>query len=92
MKSVFQSEKECLLCGTTINLHEHHCIYGTANRKISEKRGFKVYLCQNHHTGTNGVHSNKEVDLRLKTMCQEYYEAHYGTREEFIEEFGQSWL
>ena len=92
MKSVFQKDKECIVCGTTINLHEHHCIYGTANRKMSEKRGFKVYLCQTHHTGTNGVHSHNEVDTRLKEMCQRYYEEHYGTREEFMEEFGQNYL
>ena len=92
MKSVFQSNKECMVCGTTFNIHEHHCIYGTANRKKYEKRGFKVFLCQHHHTGTNGVHSDKTLDMRLKHTCQRYYEEHYGTREDFIKEFGKNYL
>lgn len=93
MRSVIQSEKECFVCGTTLNLHSHHCFYGTSNRKQAEKRGLKVWLCSYHHNMSNeGVHFNKDLDIRLKTMSQEYYESHYGTREQFIREFGKSYL
>ena len=93
MDTVFQCDKECFVCGTTLNIHDHHCIYGTSNRKISEKYGLKVWLCARHHNMSGeGVHFNKSLDLRLKTMAQEYYESHYGTREEFIREFGRSYL
>jgi hypothetical protein len=38
------------------------------------------------------VHFNKELDLKLKEMAQRYYEENYGTREDFIKEFGKSYL
>ena len=93
MNTVLQSEKECYACGTTYNLHSHHVIYGTSNRKNSEKRGFKVWLCAYHHNMSNeGVHFNKQFDLVLKTKAQAYYEEHYGSREDFVREFGRSYL
>ena len=92
MKSVLQSEKECFVCGTTLNLQDHHILFGS-NRKISERRGLKVWLCVHHHTGSNeAVHNNRELDLKLKRIAQEYYEKHYGTREDFIREFGRNYL
>ena len=37
-------------------------IFGTANRRLSERYGLKVYLCPDHHrTGTMAVHRNAEV-------------------------------
>ena len=93
MESVIQTEKQCYACGTTLNLHDHHIIYGTSNRKKSEKYGLKVWLCAYHHNMSNeGVHFNKSLDLALKTKAQTYYEKHYGSREDFIREFGRSWL
>lgn len=93
MKSVLQSENECFICGSTQNLQEHHCIHGTANRKKAEKRGLKVKLCIYCHTGSNNaVHRNRAYDLKLIRMAQEYYERCIGSREEFIREFGKSYL
>lgn len=93
MKSVIQSEKECFVCSTTLDLHSHHIFMGSSNRKQSEKYGLKVWLCAYHHNMSNeGVHFNKKLDLALKTRAQAYYEKHYGTREQFIKEFGRSWL
>ena len=40
----------------------------------------------------DGVHFNRELDLKFKRMAQEYYESHYGTRTEFIIEFGRNYL
>lgn len=67
--------------------------FGTANRKLSEKRGLKVWLCGNHHrNGPSAVHRNRQFDLQLKEMAQTYYEQNIGTREQFIVEFGKSYL
>lgn len=91
MKSIFQTEKQCYFC-RKYGVQEHHIFYGTANRKKSENRGFKVYLCQEHHTGNSGVHFDKELDLQLKKMAQEYYEQEIGSREDFRKEFNKSYL
>jgi len=66
MKSIIQSEKECFVCKTTSNLHDHHILFGTSNRKNSEKYGLKVWLCMEHHTGSAGAHQNRALDLYLK--------------------------
>jgi hypothetical protein len=92
MKSIIQTEKECYVCHTTYNLQDHHIIYGTANRKQSEKYGLKVWLCQEHHTGSCGVHFNKDLDMHLKKLAQMHFEAHIGARNEFIRVFGKSYL
>ena len=92
MKSVLQDKKECYACGTTYNLHDHHIIFGTANRRNSEKYGLKVFLCQEHHTGSAGVHFNRDFDLRLKKMAQTHFEAEFGARNEFVSIFGKSYL
>ena len=93
MKTVLQKEKKCYVCGTAYNLHDHHIFHGTSNRKCSEKRGLKVWLCgKDHNLSNEGVHFNKELDTHLKKFAQEYYEEHYGTREDFRREFGRSWL
>ena len=92
MRGVFQRNKECFICGSTSNIQDHHIFFGS-RRKASEKRGLKVNLCIYHHTGSNdAVHNNRELDLKLKRMAQEYYESHYGTREDFINEFGKNYL
>ena len=91
-KSVLQTDKECWVCGTTYDLHDHHIIFGS-RRKQSELYGLKVWLCAKHHNMSNeGVHHNRKLDLRLKRMAQEYYEEHCGTRGSWIEIFGKNYL
>ena len=92
LKSVFTDDMDhCIFTGNT-PVERHH-IFGGANRKRSEKYGFVVPLRPDLHP--NGVFAGKdakEVDLKLKTMAQEYYEAHYGTRNDFRKEFGKSYI
>lgn len=91
-KSIMQTEKRCYVCGTTYNIHEHHIYYGMANRKQSEKHGFKVYLCGRHHNLSNeGVHFDHELDLRIKQDCQRLFEKTH-SREEFISIIGKNYL
>ena len=93
MKSVIQKEKKCFVCGTSIDLHDHHIFFGSANRKQSEKYGMKLWLCGYHHNMSGeGVHFNKLLDVQLKQMAQEYFEEHIGTRDDFRRIFGKSWL
>ena len=70
---------------------ERHHVFGGPYRTKSELRGFIAPLRPDLHT--NGVfagQSAKLVDIELKKRCQTYYEEYYGTREEFIKEFGKS--
>ena len=92
MKSIMQSEKNCWVCGTDYNIHEHHIFEGTGRRKMSEKNGFKCYLCGHHHNLSDaGVHFNRELDLKLKRECQRVYEETH-SREEFMFLVGRNYL
>ena len=70
-----QIDKEhCYLCGRNANadyygLDEHHIFFGTANRRLSEKYGLKVYLCHDR-CHLNGVHKSAEMDKNLKAEAQ----------------------
>ena len=73
MKSIIQNRKACYICSRQYGLHDHHIYFGIGRRSISEKNGFKVWLCQEHHTGSTGVHGKHghDIDLFLKQEC--YY-------------------
>lgn len=91
--SIIQTEKECYVCKTTYNLHDHHIIYGRANRKLSEKYGLKVWLCGMHHNlSSAGVHFNKDLDLHLKKLAQEHFETKFGSELDFREVLGRNYL
>lgn len=93
MKSILQDQKKCYVTGRTDNLHEHHIYYGCGLRKVSEKRGFKVYLTGDLHNQSNaGVHTgNHKLDLRLKRECQAKFEETH-SRAEFMELIGRNYL
>ena len=74
-RSIMQDRKECYLCRKKIEdegitgrpkdvpLEEHHVMHGTANRRLSEHYGLKVWLCAEHHrTGKKAVHNCRETD------------------------------
>lgn len=90
--SVFTEDMDhCYFTGTA-PVERHH-IFGGANRKNSEKYGFIVPLRPDLHP--NGVYagqSAKLIDVKLKTMAQEYFEREYGTRDDFRRIFGKSYL
>lgn len=78
MKSILQEKDgRCYLCMALHRDHrwkvtqEHHVIFGTANRRLSEKYGLKVYLCLEHHEeGPEAVHKNAELARMLKVRAQ----------------------
>ena len=105
MKSIFTTDFN--VCAVThiyrgARKIEIHHVFGAANRKKSTRRGFVIPLIAEIHP--NGAYRNeaeckrltgrtlKELDHELKATCQRYYERVYGTRKEFIEEFGRNYL
>ena len=66
-----------------------------SGRKIIKAYGFVIPLAPYLHEFQKGsVHDNPNhgLDLELKQMAQRYFEEHIGSREEFREVFGKSWL
>lgn len=80
----------CVVCGF-VPTDLHHVFSGTANRKKSDKYGLTINLCRKHHREMHDK-PNQGLDLFWKQEAQHYYEAHIGTREDFIKDFGRSWL
>lgn len=91
MKSIIQNNKECYVCKTTLGLHLHHCLYGSANRKLADKYKLTVWLCPMHHNMSDyGVHFNIELDTHLKRLAQLKFEETYN--ESFLKIFGRNYL
>ena len=83
MKSIMQQKDgRCYLCqmlhgdySIKHDLEEHHVIYGTAQRKLSERFGLKIYCCAYHHLiGSEAVHNNPEISAMLKDKAQRAFE------------------
>ena len=92
-KSIIQKDTDvCYICGTNQNLHWHHVFFGTANHKNSDDYHCLVRLCQEHHTGSKGVHANRALDLFLKRTAQQCFEEQIGNREMFMQIFGRNYL
>lgn len=94
-----KKEHTCYLClmlygdgSRKENLQEHHCIFGTAGRRISEALGLKVYLCLYHHTaGSEAVHNNEKMAGILKSEAQRVYERHH-SHIEWMQKIGRNYL
>lgn len=94
----------CMLLEDDYRVHqvtqEHHGIFGTANRRLSEEYGLKVYLCLEHHlTGPDAVHTNPSIRRLMDEESQRAFEREYspklgkaGARKEFIKIFGKNHL
>ena len=92
--SIIQKEKMCYVCGKQSNLHLHHVIFGQ-NRKKADEDGLTVYLCYDHHEGTNGVHGKNghELDSQLKKEAELVWCKYYNkTKEDFIKRYGRNYL
>ena len=94
LKSVFTEDMEHCYFTDAPYPHIHHIFYGS-RRKLSEKYGFVIPLAPYLHEFEKwSVHDNPNagLDLKLKRMAQTYFEEHYGSREDFRQVFGKSWL
>lgn len=101
MKSIMQDKKECYLCriGNPYmilpekGLHRHHVMFGTADRKLSEKYGLWVYLCYYHHNDPQGEnpHFSREVNVFLRKNAQKAFLKNHPAKE-WMRVFGKNYL
>lgn len=92
MKSILSTEKRCYLCGSTVNIEDHHIYFGNGLRNKSERHGFKCFLCDFHHRDQkHGVHGNRQIDLQLKQICQREFEKTH-SHEEFMKIIKRNYL
>lgn len=92
MRSIVNNERQCLICETTYNLHQHHIFFGAGRRKISDKYGCWCYLCARHHNMSNeGVHFNSVLDRKLKQYTQKRFNEVYPELD-FLRIFGKNYL
>lgn len=70
-------------------VERHHVFSHTAGeRKLCERYGFVAPLIPElHPNGVHGGEDAKRVDQDLRNRCKKYYMQHYGTEEEFRQEF-----
>jgi hypothetical protein len=72
-------------------VHIHH-IFGGANKENSEKFGFLIPLrCDWHDMAEYGIHFDRNLDLYYKRLCEDYWLECIGSKEDFIQTFGQWW-
>lgn len=90
MESLIQKEKECFICGTTLNLENHHALHGNANRRLCDADRLTVWLCQAHHHELHD--SDTEMDRFVQRAAQEVWEKTYGDRSAFIRRYGKSYI
>lgn len=100
-KSIMHNKQDrtCYLCillngdySTRTGLQEHHVIFGTANRKMAERWGLKVYLCLQHHTaGQTAVHNNVDLQRLLQRKAQELFEKRY-SHQLWMQEFSRNYI
>lgn len=96
-KSIIQSDKtycyihEKFMRVEVPAVHEHHIIYGNANRKLSEKFGLKCYVCMSCH---NAIHGKDHVhDKDLHQIAERAWLEHYNkTIDDWIKTFGKNFL
>lgn len=90
MDSIMQTQKECYGCFRTVNLERHHCLHGTANRRLAEREGLWVWLCRDCH---ERVHQNHDMDTRFKERAQrKWMEKNGKSKEDFMKIFGRNYL
>lgn len=91
--SVFTKDmNRCLITGSTFNVHPHH-IFGASLKSFSEKYGFMLPIVGYLHEGTkDAIHCNREMDLKWKRKCEEYWlNTLKKTKEEWLEEAKKWW-
>lgn len=91
--SIIQKEKQCIVCGTTLNIHIHEVYFGR-NRQKSIEDGCCIYLCGRHHNQSNeGIHFNHELDFKWKQEMEVAWLMYYNkTIDEFIKRYHRNYL
>ncbi|MCM1213290.1 MAG: hypothetical protein NC331_11440 [Lachnospiraceae bacterium] len=90
----------CYLCmllhgdhGRRTVLEEHHVMGGTADRRLSERYGLKVYLCPQHHRihREESPHQDRATNALLHRKAQEAFERAH-SHGEWMEAFGRNYI
>lgn len=84
----------CFFCGKPAQC-EHHLVFGNGLRELAEQDGLKVPSCNRcHKMGAviEKVHENSMAEKLSKMLGQAVYEKQIGTREEFRNRYGISYL
>ena len=80
----------CYFCARYGNLEKHHCIHGTANRKLADEDGLFVWLCHNCHMR---LHDQGIGDKGLQIVAEKAWMQRYGkTEEDFIKRYGKNYI
>ena len=98
-RSIMQRKEDvCYLCEKLYagdwhqKTEEHHVMFGTSDRKLSEHYGLKVYLCLGHHRNSNeAVHKNHKMDLMLKQDAEKIFIEKY-SKDKWMDVFGKNYL
>lgn len=85
MRSILQNKDGCCYLCMMLNndygpkvVEEHHIVFGTSGRRLSEKYGLKCYLCSDHHrNGKDSAHKNHDIAVRLQDIAQRKFEKHF---------------
>lgn len=80
----------CHICGSRAGIEIHHAMNGP-DRKKSTQYGLVVALCRSCHTGPNGVHSNRELEDRIKAEAQRAFQREYPDLD-WMRIFHRNWL
>lgn len=94
-ESIIPGDKKgrCYICGSHVNIQNHHIFFGNGNRTNSDYCGLTVHLCLEHHKeGKMSAHKNREVNYRLRQIAQRAFEREHGSREQFMKIFGENCL
>lgn len=83
--------ERCYVCGSARELELHHIMHGTANRRLSTRYGLVCWLCNAHHTGKYGVHSDAELNRKLQQEAQKAFEK-TRSHEEWMQIFRKNYL
>ncbi len=84
----------CFFCGREAEA-EHHLLFGSGIRQLAEQDGLKVPICNRCHTMgsiAERIHGNAMAEKLSKMLGQAMYEIKIGTREEFRQRYGKSYL
>lgn len=80
MNSILTEYPElCAICGRQSEA-EHHLVFGTAGRELSEKDGLKIPICNNCHNMGNitcRIHGNPMAEKLSKIIGQLAWEKAY---------------
>lgn len=80
----------CYFCARYGNLEKHHCIHGTANRRLADEDGLFVWLCHRCHMQ---LHDKGIGDKGLQIVAEKAWMQRYGkTEEDFIKRYGKNYI